>query len=519
VVTQLACLGSGRRADRQGIAARLATWLASPADGQWDAGFAMEALAWAHALPDLAAFVDREEWLALVERLLSLVGEAQTLPPGNDPLAQQLLAGELGLTLAYLLPEISACRQLAKPSKALLTAGLGELLDGEGLPPGKHLGQIRALLACWTRARAILDAMSEGRWTARAEAQYQRFVRQSLRLTRPDGTHVLTRPTDRKAATADKDLLAAASASMDGDRQIAAMTLDGAKRPAPRGKKLVLPEAASHSEQASMAVLRRGWDKQAPRLVVDYHGKAVQLEFCCGPDVFWSGDWELDVQQDGQALEPVSDWSEICWYSDAQIDYLEVEATFTGGLRVQRHIALAHEDGFLLVADSVLGGRPLSLEYRSRLPIGEGVRFEPAQESHEGVLVAPKRRALVLPLALPEWRSDRRPGLLAATQRGLELHQSSTAAAMFTPLFVDFEPRRNRRPFTWRQLTVAENLEILPSDIAVGYRVMVGDQQWLLYRSLAATGNRTLLGHNLISQLLIAQFGRDGEVESLVEIE
>lgn len=520
-VTRLTDLGAGRRVDRPALAAALAAWQAAPADGQLDADFALEALAWGHALPSLAAFVEREEWLGLVGRLLSLASEAQSLLPGNDPLAQQLLAGELGLTLAYLLPEINACRQAAKPSKAVLAAGLGGLLDSQGLPHGRHLGQVRALLACWTRARAILDAMSAGRWNAKTETQYQRFVRQSLRLTRPDGTHALARPTDRKAAsaTADKELLAAVSESMDGDSHLAAMVLDGAKRPAPRAKKQVLPGAGSHSEQACLAVLRRGWDKQAPRLVVDFHGKSVQLEFCCGPDVFWSGDWELDVQQDGQRLEKVSDWSEVCWYSDEQIDYLEVEATFTGGLRVQRHIALAYEDGFLLMADSVLGGRPSSLEYRCRLPIGERVRFEPANESHEGLLVAAKRRALVLPLALPEWRCDGRPDSLAATERSLELHQSATATAMFTPLFVDFDPRRIRRPFTWRQLTVAENLQILPNDIAVGYRVMVGDQQWLLYRSLAAVGNRTLLGHNLISQMLIAQFGRDGEVESLVEIE
>ena len=55
--------------------------------------------------------------------------------------------------------------------------------------------------------------------------------------------------------------------------------------------------------------------------------------------------------------------------------------------------------------------------------------------------------------------------------------------------------------------------------MAVGYRVAVAKRQWLIYRSLAAKANRTLLGHNLSSELLVARFAPDGEVETLVEID
>ncbi len=48
---------------------------------------------------------------------------------------------------------------------------------------------------------------------------------------------------------------------------------------------------------------------------------------------------------------------------------------------------------------------------------------------------------------------------------------------------------------------------------------MSGGHQWLIYRALASKGNRTLLGHNLVSETLVGRFRRDGEVESLVEIE
>lgn len=523
LVAELTRIGAGRRIDSQWLGATVLTWHATPGNGRLTIGLALEALAWGHALPRLVQAADGEAWHGLLGRLVSLVEEAQTLPLIDDPLTHQLLAGELGLTLAYLFPEIQACRQLLKPSRAALADGLAELLDGQGEPHGKHLGQTRTLLACWTRSRALGGMVAEGCWNARTEKLYGRFVRQVLCLTRPDGTHVLARPIGRRVTggRADKELLAAALGLVDSkeDTAVASLVLGGPKRPARRGKKRVLPESTAHSEWGCLAVMRRGWDKLAPRLVVNYHGKSVQLELACGAEVLWSGPWGVEIRQDGQVLEPVSTWSEICWYSDEQIDYIELEAEFTGGLRVQRHLALAHQDGFLLVADSVLGGRSASLEYCSCLPLGEGVRFEAAKENHDGVLRGAKPRALVLPLALPEWRCDTRPGSLTATEQGLELHQSAIGTAMFTPLFVDVDPRRMRREFTWRQLTVAENLEIQPHDVAVGYRVMVGSQQWLLYRSLGPTGNRTVLGHNLISQMLIAQFGRDGEVEPLVEIE
>jgi hypothetical protein len=43
-----------------------------------------------------------------------------------------------------------------------------------------------------------------------------------------------------------------------------------------------------------------------------------------------------------------------------------------------------------------------------------------------------------------------------------------------------------KRPLTWRRITVAENLALVPREVAAAYRVQVGREQWLFYRSLAA---------------------------------
>ncbi|MCH8923162.1 MAG: hypothetical protein IIA67_08460 [Planctomycetes bacterium] len=204
--------------------------------------------------------------------------------------------------------------------------------------------------------------------------------------------------------------------------------------------------------------------------------------------------------------------------SDEDVDYLELEIELTEGFRVQRQILIAREDDCLFVADVALGERSGRLEYRSTLPLVESCRFEPAEENREGFLVGKRRRALVLPLALPEWRSDRRIGELTRTEAGLQLMQTAEAARTYVPLFFDLHPRRLTKPSTWRQLTVADQREIVPRDVAAGYRVQVGDEQWLFYRSLAERGNRTLLGHNLNGEFLAAWFHETGEVESMLEI-
>jgi hypothetical protein len=67
---------------------------------------------------------------------------------------------------------------------------------------------------------------------------------------------------------------------------------------------------------------------------------------------------------------------------------------------------------------------------------------------------------------------------------------------------------------------VAEALQIQPPDVAVGYRVQCGKKQWLIYRSQAARGNRTVLGQNTSSEFLAARFlSPSGDVEQLIMVE
>ncbi len=217
--------------------------------------------------------------------------------------------------------------------------------------------------------------------------------------------------------------------------------------------------------------------------------------------------------------KPTGDWEEVCWVSDDDVDYLELEIPLEHGLNVQRQICLARRDELLFLADAVIGQEKRSIHYRGGLPLVAGLGVQPAEKTREVELSGKKLRALAMPLALGEWRVDRRCGELAASGQTLELKQQALGARLYAPLWLDLAARRRKRAFTWRELTVAEQLRIQPREVATGFRVQFGNKQWLVYRSLAERGNRTLLGHNLATEFLLARFARDGGVKPLIEIE
>jgi hypothetical protein len=199
--------------------------------------------------------------------------------------------------------------------------------------------------------------------------------------------------------------------------------------------------------------------------------------------------------------------------------YLELALALAGGRRLERHILVAPGDGFLFLADAILGDSPASMEYSSRLPIATSSRFESADENQEGWLASDRRRAIILPIALPEWRGDSSSGALACVHGAIELSHMSYGNCLFAPLFINLKRKRIGKPLTWRRLTVAENRRIQPSDRAVGYRVRIGREQWLFYRSLGPRANRTVLGKNLCTEFFVARFDRAGNCESILEIE
>ena len=503
----------------------LARWLDGSRSLPQTLDFALECLAVAHLLPRITKLVSEKFWWDLLEAL-SLVtqsaaswrSDAELLP--EQGVSQQLLGGELPLTLAYLLPEMRPIYKLRVAAKEALSEGIVELLNGGGLVQGSYLAFLRPLLATWTRCHTCGATFKKGPWNRKAEDQFHQFTTQAIALSSPQGNSFLGQPHD-KPWTADF-LRSALHVSRDPADISTARTLFKKNLTASlAGKQVnVVPEPSENCEWAGVAYMRTEWDRSAPTVAVDYSTPDLRLEVWAGTQRLIAGTWSWETTLDGKRLEPVGSWDESCWFSDDDADYLELTIDLAGGARLERQILLAREELFLLLCDNVIGTDGGKLSHRYHLPLDPSVNFQPEQETREGLLCGPKPFARALPLALPEWRSDPRIGELLESEGRLQLEQTREGSNLACPLLIDLKKSRSSKPCTWRQLTIAQALEIQSPDVAVGYRAQCGKQQWLFYRSLAEAANRTFMGQNTSIQCLVARFlASSGEIDELLEIE
>jgi hypothetical protein len=274
-------------------------------------------------------------------------------------------------------------------------------------------------------------------------------------------------------------------------------------------------ELAKPVEQAT--VLRSGSTRHANLIAVTYHHGTVHCQLCSREVTLLSGKWGCQWTVDGQLIDAPGSWTNVCEETNARAMYIELRRELGGGRWIERQIFLARHDRFVLLADALRGpATPLS-EYRMTLPLDSGVLAEPAQEANELTLVtAAGPAARILPLSLPEWR--RQPGGSFTAHDILTLQQPVYGPGCHAALFVDLDPTRFKRQLTWRRLTVAESLQTVPRCDAAGYRIQIGGKQWLIYRSLAEIGNRTVLGQNFSSEFVVARFLPNGTADKLLEI-
>jgi len=509
---------TGKRGGATDVEDLLREWLAESEHRDVVCGFALECLAVAHHLPAAAQSLDSQLWWSLLEMIVATAQEASEAQGSVSP-AEQILAAELPLTLAYLFPEIVPCRKLARRGTESLSDGTTEPLDGDGTPHADHYPHFRTLFACWTRCLAMLPHIKDAKLARKAENSYEWSVRAMLLFSRSDGSQSLT---DGAAGRLEADLFDAALrlAGDSEDRAAAKLALPRQKG-AKKVRQYELPDCSRNSEWASIATLRSTWSRSADRLAIDYSKPNLRVELESSRTLLISGEVESELTVDGHLIGTDGTWEEVCWFSDDDLDYLELQLPLEGGWQIQRQFVLPREDGFLLIMDALQGKQDnVSIDYRLKLPLDPAINIAQPDDTSECVLNDGKKIVgLAMPLALPEWKIGPMRGALKREENGIELRQQAEGLNLGCPLFIDLRPKRFKRQFTWRQLTVAETRNIVAPEMAVGYRVQSGNEQWLFYRSLAEAANRTVLGQNFASEFFAGRFDTSGEADELVEIE
>ncbi|MFM9067830.1 MAG: hypothetical protein ACKOUR_10950 [Planctomycetota bacterium] len=554
-----------------GGAAVVESWLEQAGQRRVNVELVGEALACCHWWPLLGESIAAATRDALWQTLTELVDHDHGEAARQVTLEQQLSSGELPLYLAILAPTDARCQNWVAQAVRTIATGLVESTDGEGLPRAELLSEIRPLFASWTRSLRLLRTLSTSVSlppTDNLKAHYGHLTLQLMRLTRWDYSPIFAAATGAATTTEAANATGAAAATgeqstvetanheerpgvpptvqqlalheelweaaveLAGEdaRQLAALTVGvstGSKKHTATSSAALPTE---YSETARVASMRSSWEADDEiQLALAFPAQRVQLELNSRRRTLWSGSWQAEVRFDGQPLEPAGEWDEVCWLTDEQSDYLELSLPLTSGFKLERQILFERGAGSVYLADTVAGERPGRIEYRASIPLGTSVSGTAATETREWALrestgrsparPAKQPLALILPLYLPEWRAQPAAGGLSCEAGRMEWSHAGDGVALCAPLWVTVDRSLMKREFTWRTLTVAENLQPITPDVAVGYRVQFGQRHWLVYRTLSRPGSRSLLGQNVMCDFLAARFQSNGSRDALVEIE
>ncbi|MBX3422491.1 MAG: hypothetical protein KF752_13135 [Pirellulaceae bacterium] len=432
---------------------------------------------------------------------------------------------ELPLLLQLLTATSSAAAQTGA-SRSM--DDLAEYLENSQDHVGSWLDHgamyLRAALASVVRCRTIADHLGLREWYKPQKKALEQLLEHAARWARSDGSQLLTSAagSTRWSSAIWSALCKQASA---GPSVRSALTLSGllpGDRNAAKVRSLQrIPKLSHHDDEALCAVFQHAWHHRGARVAVDFSEPLVNLE-AIGPkgSPLIQGGWSATVDRRGQVQQHVDSWEHQCWHSDEDVDYLEMETRFGDSARLQRQLMLLRKQRLLLVADALICDHVDDWRLTSRLTMGRGVEWQTDGRHTEGCLRLGSAGCLVVPLYLSEWRSATNRGSLSAQEHELIVESSCTGGrAIFMPLVISLCNRPARQDYTWRQLTVAEDLQLVARDQAAAYRLQLGKQQLVFYRNLSQVTRRTVLGAHLLCDFYAGTFDKDsGLCDELVEI-
>lgn len=486
------------------------------------------ATVWAAAMPALIDRLHHSLWWDVLSSL-QYFRESVTRREAADRPMYLMAAGELGLTLAWRLADLPSCRRLGKSSVDCVAQWCKQEYESVASAITDPLSA-RLVFASLMRCKHLINATTNRKF----KKQYKRVAADLATwiaaLTIHTGSTAFS-----GASRADVSDDSRAGGLMDQavscDPESLKPAVDAALGKRQTNGRLAweisLPESFQHCEDAKVAVMMPEWDVRRGRVHVDYSAKQMAIEMFAGKPVVLSGECQTAIEVDGQPQRAIDNWESTCDFSDDDVHYLELEQPWSGGIVLQRQIMVVRDDRCVLFADSVLPelsspgpSTDGQIRYSNRIPMAELMQLDDEEETREAFFSDGRRRGLVMPLAAPEWRVGAGSVELQMTADAHLLLTATGRDRLFAPLWFDFSRGRFDRKRTWRKLTVAEDLKIVSDSDAVGFRIQVGSEQWMLYRSLGQTINRSVLGKHLVAEFFAARFhASDGTLEELVTVD
>lgn len=464
--------------------------------------------------------------------LTAAVGLEHSDPLENSidatPDQRLLIEGEIPWQAGLLFSAVKGAARLRRHGRETLRRDLLERTDTDGTPAADLLERFPFWLAPLVRAACAADRFGEKLWDGESAGRFRLLIGVMAPLCRSNGRMALGNGFDIDALP----LLTAAASLAGWKKKSPPMRYLSHLKTERRGVRLdrsksrgwgtsELEAPVTQSDWAQLACLRSDWSPLADVLIVAHHRHSPQIDLSVLGRPLLSGVWDLAVRIDGEPLEMNAAWSCVCWFSDADADYLELQQIEGDqGPRIERQVLLSRTDRFALLADTVSVPGDARIDYCSRLPLCDGIDSRPDRPTRECVLKGGGVRARVFPLALPSDRAIGTAGTFEPAENGLLELRQTAVGGLYAPLVLDWHPARKKSAADWRTLTVTEQGTVVGSQQASGHRLRVGDQHLFVYHALENTNvPRAILGQHTAHETLIGTLDETGDVEPILLVE
>ena len=516
-------------------ATKIGKWISQQLPkASYDPYVALACAGWIHALPEVGRSISPALWLEVLQCALTQVDRAWESGPVDGLFPWIVWSCEVPLALAKQLSHLGGKDRIVSETLNRIALLLEESTDDPQSFLSRGGQDLRALLACMIRCRWSANAVGARKWYPPQRKALSKLAIASLALSDAEGRQLLF---DRDDTSLDEEFWLNLNQLAGKNKKLHLATACAlpdsvgkaiGKNPSKLRKDVTvdvsMPNHSHYWQKNSIATMRRSWRDRGCRVAVDFSTDVIWLDVI-GNDGqrIISGDWDVEILRNQEPLQTDVSWQEVCWFTDDDVDYLELECEVEGVCKIQRQAMLMREEGVVYFADALIAQSPEKWSVKSTWTVSDDIQLRSEPKTTEGKLVhagnVNQTAALLLPIAMPEWRRSPNHSKMACNGTILSLQCETYAKNLYNPLVMSLRGIESTPAFTWRQLTIAEELEIQPREIAEAFRVQVNRDQWVFYRSLTPCARRTVMGLHLNTEFYAGRFSsEDGVFEPVVEV-
>lgn len=468
---------------------------------------------------------------------------------GSDCPDAWAAAGLLPFVCGLLFDGVKGAPRLARTGRASLNDQLLQVTDEDGTPVREVFENLFRFGSIWSDGLLVARLFDVSLFKKRATKRFESMLQRLTCAVRDGGILMGSFDGDsavsvlRSAAElldlpeqADWKQCLELSVQEDQQETESVSSEESPAKPKKRSKKksdrkaekkrMKIAQAAIpswQSDDTDSACLRTSWAPDASLATVRIGDDPIRMELVVNGVPLLAGPWSLALAEGGEKLELENKWECVCWSSDVDADYLELQLEFEGGPVINRYIMLSRKDQYAIISDIVSGSTASRIDLISMLPLAPGVSLSDDTHGREQLLKAGGKEVRVFPLALPQDVGVGTAGQIGVDDQDgvscLASRQVSESGTLFSPIVLDWATERREAPAEWRQLTVTRATEIDRSG-AAAFRLQVGKLHLVIYRSMGGTERyRTFLGYQSESETVIGYFTKSGVIDVILLVE